>query len=279
MMPDDSNREITRLGTLEEISRLVVSDSGNSAETLTNIARLIQARFKSDVCSVYLMSADRIHLVLSATMGLHPSSIGKIRMRLSEGLVGLVGERLQPQVVADAPAHPRFKYFSDSGEELYRSFLGAPMVDRGLLQGVLVVQTIEPRVFTTDEVQMVAAAAAQLAPLISDTRVVHEVQMQAERLRVVQVTMRTVQDIVNNCLNQLQIFRLDADGHVPEDTLRLFDDVVQDTSQQLRALGNIEAFAEKSMEIGLGLDVRAANATDRDISPRRTRSSPLKTPP
>src|SRR5260221_12877995 len=89
------------LGTLEEVSRMVVSHTGKTTETLTNIARLIQQRFQSDVCSVYLMSSDRLQLVLAATIGLDPSSVGRVRMRLNEGLVGLVGEQLQPQIVAD----------------------------------------------------------------------------------------------------------------------------------------------------------------------------------
>jgi hypothetical protein len=77
----------------------------------------------------------------------------------------------------------------------------------------------------------------------------------AEQLRVVHVTMRTVQDIVNNCLNQIQLLRLDAAGHVPEESLRLFDEAIQDTTTKLRELGNLEVFAEKQMAIGSGLDV------------------------
>lgn len=243
------------LGTLEQISRLVVSHTGDPSETLTNIARLIQQRFQSDVCSVYLLEADRIHLVLSATIGLQPSSVGKVRMRLNEGLVGLVAEQLTPHVVADATTHPSFKYFPEAGEDLYHSFLGVPMVERGLLVGVMVVQTIEAREFSPDEVHMIATAAAQLAPIVSDARVVHEVQLQAERLRVVQVTMRTVQDIVNNCLNQLQLLRLTAEGLVPEESLLLFDAAIQDASVKLTALADMKTFAEKDMAIGLGLDL------------------------
>src|SRR5262245_46285477 len=91
-------------------------------------------------------------------------------MRLSEGLAGLVAERLCPQVVADAASHPRFKYFPDAGEDPYRSFLGVPIIDRGLLQGVLVVQTIEARVFSPDEVQMLTVAGNQLSPIVSEAR-------------------------------------------------------------------------------------------------------------
>jgi len=122
------------LWTLEEISRLV-SNSGNSSETLMNIVKLIQQRFETDVCSVYLLEADRSNLVLAATVGLRPESVGRVRMRLTEGLVGLVGEQVRPQVVEDATTHPRFKYFPEAGEDPYHSFLGVPLIEGGLLQG------------------------------------------------------------------------------------------------------------------------------------------------
>ena len=99
-----------------------------------------------------------------------PRVSGRVRMRLSEGLAGLVGEQLRPQVVEDATRHPRFKYFSEAGEDPYHSFLGVPLIDRGLLQGVLVVQTIEPRAFTADAVRMLNMAGAQLASIVSQAR-------------------------------------------------------------------------------------------------------------
>jgi len=129
-----------------------------------------------------------------------------------------------------------------------------PVIDRGLLLGVLVVQTIDPRTFTADEVRMAATAAAQVAPIVSDARQLHEAQLQAERLRVVHMTMRTVQDIVNNCLNQLQLLRMDAEGHVPQESLRLFDAAIDTAVTNLRALGDLQVFAEKPMAIGPGLD-------------------------
>jgi signal transduction protein with GAF and PtsI domain len=254
MCDAEAGQQTSLSGTLEEISRLVISHVGDPGETLTNIARLIQRRFQSDVCSVYLLQPDRIHLVLSATVGLQPSSVGKVRMRLNEGLVGLVAEQMHPLIIAEPATHPRFKYFPEAGEDRYRSFLGVPMVDRALLVGVLVVQTIEPLLFSADEVRMVATAAAQLSPIVSDARMEREGQLQAERLRVVHVTMRTVHDIVNNCLNQLQLLRLHAEGHVPEESLMLFDQAIHTASAQLKALGDMQEFTEKRLEIGIGLD-------------------------
>jgi len=81
-----------------------------------------------------------------------------------------------------------------------------------------------------------------------------EVSLQDERLRVVQVTMRTVQDIVNNCLNQLQLVRFEAaEGHVSEEALTIFDGAIQETAAKLTALGDLHAYTEKTMAIGLGL--------------------------
>src|SRR5216683_1688104 len=139
------------LWTLEEIGR-VISGSGDAAETLTNVVHLIQRRFETDVCSVYLLEPDRANLVLAATIGLRPESVGRVRMRISEGLAGLVAEQMRPQCVADATTHPRFKYFREAGEDSYRSFLGVPITDRGLIQGVLVIQTSEPRTFSHEEI-------------------------------------------------------------------------------------------------------------------------------
>ena len=132
--------------TLEELNQLV-SRSGNPSETLANVVKLIHRRFGIDVCSVYLLEPDRANLVLAATIGLRPESVGRVRMRLTEGLVGLVAEQVRPVVVHDTTTHPRFKYFRDAGEEPYRTFLGVPVIDRGVLQGVLVVQTAEARTF------------------------------------------------------------------------------------------------------------------------------------
>ena len=157
------------LWTLEDISHLI-SERGNPAETLSNVVNLIQIRFATDVCSVYLLESDRVNLVLAATVGLRQDSVGRVRMRVTEGLAGLVAEKLLPQVVSDASRHPRFKYFPDAGEDPYRSFLGVPIVDRGLLQGVLVVQTVEPRDFDPADVRMLAMAGTQLAPIVSEAR-------------------------------------------------------------------------------------------------------------
>src|SRR5277367_1281578 len=154
---------------MEEITSLT-EEGGKAADTLMNVVALIATRFRTDVCSAYLLEPDRSNLVLAATLGLHPRCIGSLRMPLSEGLTGLVAERVLPVAVEDTRNHPRFKYFKESGEEVYHSFLGVPLIDRGILQGVLVVQTKEPRIFRETEIRMLSEAAGQVAPVVSEAR-------------------------------------------------------------------------------------------------------------
>src|SRR5438309_11976614 len=174
MSPSISIHESSLLLTLEEISQLV-SHSHHPGETLSNIVRLIQGRFHTDVCSVYLLEPARGELVLGATVGLKPESVGRVRMRVQEGLTGLVAEKMAPVMVSDAFAHPRFKFFPEAGEDPYHSFLGVPLVEGGTLQGVLVVQTLEARTFSANETRMLVTVAAQLAPLVSEARLIAQV--------------------------------------------------------------------------------------------------------
>jgi starch phosphorylase len=164
-----SARAASYVLTLEEIGHLA-AEGGKPAETLMNVVALIAGRFQTDVCSAYLLEPDRANLVLAATLGLRPQCIGTLRMALNEGLAGLVAEQVRPVNVEQATSHPRFKYFSETGEESYQSFCGVPLIDQGVLQGVLVVQTIEARAFTDDEVQMLVEAAAQVGPVVSEAR-------------------------------------------------------------------------------------------------------------
>jgi starch phosphorylase len=166
---DINSNQVRNVLTLEEIANLA-AEGGQPAETLMNVVALIAKRFRTDVCSAYLLEPDRANLVLAATVGLRKECIGSLRMAVHEGLTGLVAELVRPVSVEQVKNHPRFKYFRDAGEDAYQSFLGVPLIERGVLQGVLVVQTIEARVFSEDEIQMLTLAATQVAPVVSEAR-------------------------------------------------------------------------------------------------------------
>ncbi len=157
--------------TLEELA-VLAAEGGKPAETLMHVVALIAQRFNTDVCSAYLLEPDRSSLLLAATVGLRPTAIGVLRLGLHEGLAGLVAETVLPLAVPQVKSHPRFKYFKESGEDEFQSFAGVPLVDRGVLQGVLVVQTRDARIFEEHEIRALADAAAEVAPVVSEARTV-----------------------------------------------------------------------------------------------------------
>ena len=167
-LPDSQETQVLTSGEIASLFEGV--EGGKPADRLMKVVAVIAAHFHSEVCSAYLLEPDRSNLVLAATLGLHPRCIGKLRIPLNEGLTGLVAETVRPVAVADAMKHPRFKLFKELEEELVRSFLGVPIVERGVLQGVLVIQTGEIRTFSDDEIRMLVDAAAQVAPIITEVR-------------------------------------------------------------------------------------------------------------
>src|SRR5579875_1221892 len=102
----------------------------------------ITARTGTDVCSLYILDPRAQRLTLWATTGLDRSAIGKVSMSVGEGLTGMTLEKLEPVMAVDAITHPRYKYFPETGEEKYHSFVGVPILERGTPLGVLVVQTL-----------------------------------------------------------------------------------------------------------------------------------------
>ena len=94
----ETSTEMNQVLTREEISSLT-QEGGKPIDTLMNVVALIATRFRTDVCSAYLLEPDRSNLVLAATLGLHPKCIGTLRMPLSEGLAGLVAEQVLPVAV------------------------------------------------------------------------------------------------------------------------------------------------------------------------------------
>lgn len=154
------------LSTLRKIVQEV-----NSAKDLTSALGIIVQRIKeamgSQVCSVYLLDPETGRFVLMATDGLNKRSIGRVSMAPSEGLVGLVGTREEPLNLEDAASHPRYRYFAETGEERYASFLGAPIIHHRRVMGVLVVQQKERRQFDEGEEAFLVTMSAQLAGVIA----------------------------------------------------------------------------------------------------------------
>jgi phosphotransferase system enzyme I (PtsP) len=157
------------LRLLEEIGTILTHASDLNTST-QSIVETVAEHLSMDVCSLYVYDPVSEVLTLWATTGLEPSSVGRITMRLDEGLTGIVIEKMEPVMAIDALAHPRYKYFPETGEERYHSFLGVPVVDRGRPVGVLIVQTSRRRRFTRAEVRLLKTIAVPIAGMLAQVQ-------------------------------------------------------------------------------------------------------------
>ncbi|MCX7900203.1 MAG: GAF domain-containing protein, partial [Methylocystis sp.] len=143
-----------------------------SAEPVGAQARLdkivvqIAANMVAEVCSVYVLRADQ-RLELYATEGLNREAVHKTTMHAGEGLVGLIAKSAEPLALSEAQDHPAFAYKPETGEEIYHSFLGVPILRGGNTLGVLVVQNKVRRVYTEEEIEALQTTAMLLAELIA----------------------------------------------------------------------------------------------------------------
>ncbi len=157
------------LSLLDEIVALV-GGTADIRAAAQGIVDTISSRLEMEVCSIYVFEKDAGRLRLWATAGLDPASVGKVTMSVSEGLTGMAVEKLQPVMAIDALVHPRYKYFPETGEERYHSFLGVPVLERGEPVGVLVVQTLRRRRFTPKEVRLLRTVSVAVAGILSRIR-------------------------------------------------------------------------------------------------------------
>jgi phosphotransferase system enzyme I (PtsP) len=133
---------------------------------LDRIVVLIASNMVAEVCSLYVARADG-PLELFATEGLNREAVHLTTMRPDEGLVGLISATAEPLALSDAQNHPAFSYKPETGEEIYQSFLGVPVLRGGATLGVLVVQNRARRTYSEEEIEALQTTAMLLAEMIA----------------------------------------------------------------------------------------------------------------
>ena len=139
---------------------------GTSQQRLDQIATLIARELVAEVCSIYVRRAGDI-LELFATEGLHQDAVHRTRLMVGEGLVGFIAAQAMPVALADAQAHPLFAYRPETGEEIYSSLMGTPILRGGRVLGVLAVQNRTHRNYADEEVEILETIAMVLAELVA----------------------------------------------------------------------------------------------------------------
>jgi phosphotransferase system enzyme I (PtsP) len=146
--------------------REVMAEPVSAQDRLNKIVVLIAANMVAEVCSLYVLRVDGT-LELYATEGLKPESVHLTVLRQDEGLVGLVASDAKSLNLSDAQHHPAFAFRPETGEEIYHSFLGVPILRGGNTLGVLVVQNRAARSYSEDEEEALQTTAMVLAETIA----------------------------------------------------------------------------------------------------------------
>src|SRR5574337_241720 len=146
--------------------REVMAEPVTAQARLDRIVVLIASNMVAEVCSLYVVQADGT-MELFATEGLNREAVHLTTMRPGEGLVGLIASSAEPLALSDARHHPAFSYKPETGEEIYQSFLGVPVLRGGATIGVLVVQNRARRTYSEEEVEALQTTAMLLAEMIA----------------------------------------------------------------------------------------------------------------
>jgi len=179
--PHGSSAEhVTAIRRLLRRLRGIMAGEGSAQERLDRIVRVIAAEVVAEVCSAYVMRAGEV-LELFATEGLRPEAVHRTRLRVGEGLVGQIAANARPLALADAQSHPDFAYRPETGEEVYHSLMGVPILRGGRVLGVLVVQNRTPRHYTEDEIEVLQTIAMIVAELAASGELVNPLEMAQSR--------------------------------------------------------------------------------------------------
>lgn len=151
-----ADREHLEIISLEEISMLVSSDF-SLPEVLQSVCKKVADQLKVSVCSIYLKEGDE--LVLAATHGFDPSFVGKIRIRIGDGITGTVAKERKHISLSCATRDPRYKQFTELQEEKFNSMLSFPIADGKDVYGVINLNSTSMKTFPDDEIYFVSIIA------------------------------------------------------------------------------------------------------------------------
>lgn len=169
--------------------RDVMSTPGSAQERLDATVKIIASGMASDVCSVYLLRAGDV-LELFASVGLRAQSVHQTRLSVGQGLVGEIAATAAPLNLADAQLHAKYVYRPETGEEIYSSFVGVPILQSGRVIGVLVVQGKKARAYSEEQVEVLQTIAMVLSELAISGQLIdmQEMKMAATGLAVQQLS-------------------------------------------------------------------------------------------
>jgi two-component sensor histidine kinase len=204
-------RRLAELTALHRINS-AANSSLKLSDMLNETVQAVVAVTGADVCSIFLYEPEWDQLVLAATSGLSQDAVGKVRLRLGEGIVGWAAQVGKPVAVRNAWEDPRFKYTPSLGEEQAVSMLAVPIVlfTKEKLVGVIVVQTYHERDFSDSEIKFLETVAGEIAIAIENARLYEQTDARLQQKVAELSTLQGVSAHIASTLNLPEVLTLIA---------------------------------------------------------------------
>lgn len=221
--------------------RDVMAGSGSAQERLDLIAQTIARDMVAEVCSIYVRRAGDV-IELFATEGLHADAVHKIRFRFGEGIVGVVAASARPIALAEAQKHPNFAYRPETGEEIYQSMLGVPILRGGRVLGVLAIQNRTQREYAEEEIETLETVGMVIAEMLATGEVINSQEQQPvdglalKPLRLEGIRISPGLALGNAVLHQPTITITDPIAEDEEEEIRRIEEAMSDMHSALDTL-------------------------------------------
>ncbi len=182
-LESDSSLAARELSFLVRLAQAAASTQ-RPDELLDLIIREATSAMGTDVCSLYLVTAPGLELLLTATNGLNEKMVGKVVMRVGEGITGWVAETRRPAVVPDVAQEPHWKWVPGLDEDRFRSMLSVPIESGPRMVGVLNVQSTELRDFNSGDIDFLRAIAGQVAGILERSELQRRMEVQLAEIQL-----------------------------------------------------------------------------------------------
>jgi sugar diacid utilization regulator/putative methionine-R-sulfoxide reductase with GAF domain len=179
----DSTLAARELGFLVRLAQAAASTQ-KPDELLALIIHETTTAMGTDVCSLYLLMPSGREMLLTATNGLNENMVGKVRMKVGEGITGWVAETRSPAVVADVSRDPHWKWVPGFDEDRFHSMLSVPIESGPRLVGVLNAQAAELREFNAGDIDFLRAIAGQVAGILERSELQQRLEAQLSEIQL-----------------------------------------------------------------------------------------------
>ncbi|MEK7237941.1 MAG: GAF domain-containing protein [Nitrospirota bacterium] len=175
----------------------VVNSNLELKEMLDAITHIVAERLNKDTCTVYLIKPDTKVIYIEASKGLEKEAAGMVSLTPGEGVIGWVAQQLQPLGIEDIRKEPRFKKIALTGEGNFLSMLAVPISRDNEPLGVLTVQTIEPYMYSEEEINLLNIISHKISTAIKNAEFYKNFKIQVDELKTLNEIGKAITSILS----------------------------------------------------------------------------------